>query len=217
MFFQIVSLADHLGNPRLGMKSEDSDYQGSSEKITFNFRPMVPIQQAMQEPLLQFLQLRSGLEVSIYNTLFSKGTQSGSETGKKLSASAFIRYPSSICIIYIILLFNGSYARNEVSTSKNVSMVNLYNYAFIHLIHIAYLHNNIASFYNDNNKFLNGRSKIKYCRGFGMNGVTLIYRAIIQTHSQAKKTRRNESHHSSSSCSQDMTSMDILTVAYFIN
>ena len=171
----------------------------------------------MQEPLLQFLQLRSGLEVSIYNTLFSKGTQSGSETGKKLSTSAFIRYPSSICIIYIILLFNGSYARNEVSTSKNVSMVNLYNYAFIHLIHIAYLHNNIASFYNDNNKFLNGRSKIKYCRGFGMNGVTLIYRAIIQTHSQAKKTRRNESHHSSSSCSQDMTSMDISTVAYFIN
>ena len=171
----------------------------------------------MQEPLLQFLQLRSGLEVSIYNTLFSKGTQSGSETGKKLSTSAFIRYPSSICIIYIILLLNGSYARNEVSTSKNVSMVNLYNYAFIHLIHIAYLHNNIASFYNDNNKFLNGRSKIKYCRGFGMNGVTLIYRAIIQTHSQAKKTRRNESHHSSSSCSQDMTSMDISTVAYFIN
>lgn len=96
-------------------------------------------------------------------------------------------------------------------------MVNLYNYAFIHLIHIAYLHNNIASFYNDNNKFLNGRSKIKYCRGFGMNVVTLIYRAIIQTHSQAKKTRRNESHHSSSSCSEDMTSMDISTVAYFIN
>ena len=30
-FFQVVSLADHLGNPRLGMKSEDSDYQGSSE------------------------------------------------------------------------------------------------------------------------------------------------------------------------------------------
>ena len=121
MFFQIVSLADHLGNPRLGMKSEDSDYQGSSEKITFNFRQIT-------------------------------------------------------CLL-----------------------------------------NNIASFYNDNNKFLNGRSKIKYCRGFGMNGVTLIYRAIIQTHSQAKKTRRNESHHSSSSCSQDMTSMDISTVAYFIN
>ena len=121
MFFQIVSLADHSGNPRLGMKSEDSDYQGSSEKITFNFRQIT-------------------------------------------------------CLL-----------------------------------------NNIASFYNDNNKFLNGRSKIKYCRGFGMNGVTLIYRAIIQTHSQAKKTRRNESHHSSSSCSQDMTSMDISTVAYFIN
>ena len=34
-----------------------------------------------------------------------------------------------------------------------------------------------------------------------MNEVTLIYRAIIQTHNQAKKTRRN----------------DILTVAYFIN
>ena len=67
-----MSLADHLGNPCLGIKSEDSDYQGSSEKITFNFRPIV------------------------------------------------------------------------------------------------YLHNNIASFYNDNNKFLNGRSKIKYCRGFGM-------------------------------------------------
>ena len=116
-----MSLADHLGNPRLGMKSEDSDYQGSSEKITFNFRQIT-------------------------------------------------------CLL-----------------------------------------NNIASFYNDNNKFLNGRSKIKYCRGFGMNVVTLIYRAIIQTHSQAKKTRRNESHHSSSSCSQDMTSMDISTVAYFIN
>ena len=44
-FFQVVSwLADHLGNPRLGMKSEDSDYQGSSEKTTFNFRQMVPIQ-----------------------------------------------------------------------------------------------------------------------------------------------------------------------------
>ena len=45
------------------------------------------------------------------------------ETGKKLSASAFNRYPSSICIIYIILLLNGSYIRNEVSTSKNVSKV----------------------------------------------------------------------------------------------
>ena len=44
LFFQIVSLADHLGNPPLGMKSEDSDYQGSSEKITFHFRPMLPIQ-----------------------------------------------------------------------------------------------------------------------------------------------------------------------------
>ena len=37
MFFQIVSLADHLGNPRLGMKSEDSDYQGSSEKNNIPF------------------------------------------------------------------------------------------------------------------------------------------------------------------------------------
>ena len=116
-----MSLADHLGNPCLGIKSEDSDYKGSSEKITFNFRQ------------------------------------------------------------------------------------------------IAYLQNNIASFYNDNNKFLNGRSKIKYCRGFGMNGVTLINRAIIQIQSQAKKTRRNESHHSSSSCSHVLTSMDISTVAYFIN
>ena len=87
--------------------------------------------------------------------------------------------------------------------SKNL----IYAATFIHLIHIAYLHNNIASFYNGNNKFLNGRSKIKYCRGFDMNEVTLIYRAIIQTHSQAKKTRRNKIHHSSSSCSQDMTSM----------
>ena len=44
-FFQVVSwLADHLGNPCLGMKNEDSDYQGSAEKITLNFRPMVPIQ-----------------------------------------------------------------------------------------------------------------------------------------------------------------------------
>ena len=59
--------------------------------------------------------------------------------------------------------------------------------------------------------------KIKYCRGFGMKGVILIYRAIIQIHDQAKKTRRNEIHHSSSSCSQDMTSMDESTVAYFIN
>ena len=67
-----MSLADHLGNPRLGMKSEDSDYQGSSEKITFNFRQIT-------------------------------------------------------CLL-----------------------------------------NNIASFYNDNNKFLNGRNNIKYCRGFGM-------------------------------------------------
>ena len=50
-----------------------------------------------------------------------------------------------------------------------------------------------------------------------MKGVILIYRAIIQIHDQAKKTRRNESHHSSSSCSQDMTSMDISTVAYCIN
>ena len=116
-----MSLADHLGNPRLGMKSEDSDYQGSSEKIIFNFRQ------------------------------------------------------------------------------------------------IACLNNNIASFYNDNNKFLNGRSKIKYCRGFGMNGVTLINLAIIQIHSQAKKTERNESHLSSSSCSHNMTSVDISTVAYFIN
>ena len=58
--------------------------------------------------------------------------------------------------------------------------------------------------------------KIKYCRGFGMKGVILRYRAIIQIHGQAKKTRRNESHHSSSSCSQDMTSMDISTVAYYI-
>ena len=59
---------------------------------------------------------------------------------------------------------------------------------------------------------------MKCCRGIGMIGVTLIYRAIIQIHSQAEKTRRNESHHSSSSsCSQDMTSMDISTVAYFIN
>ena len=118
-----MSLADlaDLGNPRLGMIRDNSDYQGSSEKITFNFRQ------------------------------------------------------------------------------------------------IACLHNNIASFYTDNNKFLNGRSKIKYCRGFGMNGVTLINRAIIQIHSQAKKTGRNESHLSSSSCSQDITSMDISTVAYFIN
>ena len=127
MFFQIVSLADHSGNPRLGMKSEDSDYQGSSEKnnIPFpnNAANTISNTGTQQEPLLQFLRLRSGLEVSIYNTLFYKGTQSGSETGKKLSASAFIRYPSSICIIYIILLFNGSYARNEVSTSKSVSMV----------------------------------------------------------------------------------------------
>ena len=29
-----------LTHPRLGVKSEDSDYQGSSEKITFNFRPI---------------------------------------------------------------------------------------------------------------------------------------------------------------------------------
>ena len=43
-FFQVVSLADHSENPRLGMKSEDSDNQGSSEKIIFNFQPMVPIQ-----------------------------------------------------------------------------------------------------------------------------------------------------------------------------
>ena len=67
-----MSLADHSENPRLGMKSEDSDNQGSSEKITFNFRQIT-------------------------------------------------------CLL-----------------------------------------NNIASFYNDNNKFLNGRSKIKYCRSFGM-------------------------------------------------
>ena len=30
-----------------------------------------------------------------------------------------------------------------------------------------------------------------------MKGVILIYRAIIQIHGQAKKTRGNESHHSS--------------------
>ena len=64
---------------------------------------------------------------------------------------------------------------------------------------------------------MNGRGKIKYCRGFGMKEVILRYRAIIQIHGQAKKTRRNESHHSSSSCSQDVTLMDISTVAYFIN
>ena len=73
------------------------------------------------------------------------------------------------------------------------------------LIHIAYLHNNIASFYNVKNKSLNGSGKIKYCRGFGLNGVVLIYRAIIQIHNQAKKTRRNECHHPSSLCSLDMT------------
>ena len=73
--------------------------------------------------------------------------------------------------------------------SKNL----IYAPTFIHLIHNTYLHNNSASFYNDNNNFLNGKGKIKYCRGFSMNGVTLIYRAIIQIHSQAKKTRRNES------------------------
>ena len=50
-----------------------------------------------------------------------------------------------------------------------------------------------------------------------MKEVILRYRAIIQIHGQAKKTRRNESHHSSSSCSQDVTLMDISTVAYFIN
>lgn len=54
-------------------------------------------------------------------------------------------------------------------------------------MHITYLHNNSASFYEDNNKFLNGRGKINYRKGFGMNGVTLIYRAVIQIHSQAKK------------------------------
>ena len=37
MFSQKVSLADHLENPRLGMKSEDSDYQGSSEKNNIQF------------------------------------------------------------------------------------------------------------------------------------------------------------------------------------
>ena len=36
-FLLVVSLADHLGNPRLGMKSEDSDYQGSSEKNNIQF------------------------------------------------------------------------------------------------------------------------------------------------------------------------------------
>ena len=88
------------------------------------------------EPLLQFLQLRSGLEVSIYNTLFSKGTQSGSEAGNKLSASEFIRYPSSICIIYIILLLTGSYARKEVSSSKNVSMVVARTLFISYILHI---------------------------------------------------------------------------------
>ena len=103
----------------------------------------------MQVPLLQFLQLRSGLEVSMYNTLFSKGTQSGSEAGKKLSASAFIRYPSSICIIYLILLLNGSYARKEVSTSRNVSIVvartwflqlHLFIYYILHIYITILLH-----------------------------------------------------------------------------
>ena len=33
----MVSLADQSGNPRLGIKSEDSDYQGSSEKNNIQF------------------------------------------------------------------------------------------------------------------------------------------------------------------------------------
>ena len=69
---------------------------------------------------------------------------------------------------------SGKYTRNEVSTSKKVSMfvANKLTYAttFIHLIHIAYLPNNIALFCNDKNNFLNGSGKIEYCRGFGLNG-----------------------------------------------
>ena len=45
-----------------------------------------------------------------------------------------------------------------------------YATTFIHLIHIAYLPNNIASFCNDKNNFLNGSGKIEYCRGFCLKG-----------------------------------------------
>ena len=113
VLFQIVSVADHSGNLRLGMKSDrerENDYQEQFGKNNIKSPTMVPIQYVMQEPLLQFLQLRSRLEFGIqYITRYCLKTQyqgQQPEGDYPLRRSAGTPSPSA----YIILLFNGSYS-----------------------------------------------------------------------------------------------------------
>ena len=113
MLFQIVSLADHSGNLRLGMKSDrerENDYQEQFGKNNIKFPKdgANTIRNAGTFVTIAAAKSKVGSWYTIYNTLFSKDAISGSVTGRSypLRRSAGTPPPS----VYIILLFNGSYS-----------------------------------------------------------------------------------------------------------